>query len=220
MSENRPLIRNLQNGVLVSQRSDTPLSVEYRGKAIRADPFLLSNSAPIVLTYGSEIINIPASGRGNNHLRIPAGNASLLALKESEKAWEQYWEEWMPTDMRPFLILLTIVIQLFMLIAPVLTIADYCMRRRGYEVRPFHDRSLRKRYFRRAGTPVDNPQVRHGFHYEMDEIDNQDSPSRPMTPKSILSNKRSHSSLRSDSSAGSRNRRQTLRALQRQLLNV
>lgn len=81
--EGRPVIAQTELGVLVAQRSKTALVARYKGQAITDDPFIISNSEKVGLTFGSEEIDIPALDLAEDTIILPEGKfEALAALRE------------------------------------------------------------------------------------------------------------------------------------------
>ena len=83
----RPLIRKVAFGNLIAQRSETPVSVNYNGKCIRSETFVLSNSEPIQLIFGSEKIVVPPLDLATDKLYILEGNYTALKYTYDSNQW-------------------------------------------------------------------------------------------------------------------------------------
>ena len=72
---------------MIAQRSETPISVNYNGKSIQSETFILSNSKPIQLIYGSEKIIVPPLDLASDNLIILKGNFTDLKLTYESHIW-------------------------------------------------------------------------------------------------------------------------------------
>ena len=114
--ENRPLITQTSISTLVAQRSQTALVAEYKDKAITSDPFIVSNSENLGLTYGSEEINIPAIDMAEDTVIIPNGKFEALDALRELHHWKTKWERILPLHMRQILLLVSLTLQSFLTI--------------------------------------------------------------------------------------------------------
>ena len=85
--QGRPLIRKVNKGNMIAQRSETPISVNYNRKSIRSETFILSNTKPIQLIFGSERIIVPPLDLATDKLYILDRNISALQLTYDTNQW-------------------------------------------------------------------------------------------------------------------------------------
>ena len=148
--DGRPLIVQTELGVLVAQRSDTALVAEYKGEAITENPFIISNSESVGLTFGSEEIDIPAVDLANDNLIIPEGEFEVLAALREIHNWRMKWEKFLPLHLRQILLLFSLCLQAFLTIPLLFRTCDFVMSLCGYETLPKGRRKMSKRYKKRS----------------------------------------------------------------------
>ena len=137
----------MEKGNLVAQISQQAMVVEYEGRSITQDPFILSNSKPIKITFGSEKITVPPFARNpTNILWKPEGNFSLLEAAMNDIPWREYWESFMPIDSRQMLLLAVAIAQAITMWPSLLKIIYCFMGCFGFALRPPEDRTYIRRY--------------------------------------------------------------------------
>ena len=144
--ENRPLVISTLLGTLVAQQSDTTLVAEYRDRAISQDPFVLDNTDPFEIWYGSERIKIPSIEEGHDTLMIPKGKFEALNAIAEIKNWREKWEKLLPINQRQILLLSSVALQILLTIPALVSLVDIIMRGCGYDLLPRAQRSVRRRY--------------------------------------------------------------------------
>ena len=191
IDDSRPLIVGTHLGTLVAQQSDTALVTEYKDKAIVKDPFILANSQPFEVWFGSERIPVAPFTNGNDELILPEGKFDSLERIAAIQNWKENWENFLPIHQRQILLLCSVSLQLLLTIPAVLALVDSVMRTCGYDLLPRTQRSLRRRYGRREANPEDPKLGETGFFLDEEP-----------TVRSILQTPRSGRSFRSSTSRG------------------
>jgi len=142
----RPIVRRVDGGTLIVQRSKTPLSITYRSKSIPEEAILLANSKPVHLVFGREKIVIPALGRADDSLVIFTGNFTQLKERYNKLNWVERYYSLIPADLQQIFVLVSLALNGILLILAGYKLMDIIMSYAGYDLLPMHQRRLTKRY--------------------------------------------------------------------------
>ena len=141
----RPLIRKVEEGNMIAQRSETPISVNYNGKSIQSKTFILSNSKPIQLIYGSEQIIVPPLDLASDKLTILKGNFTDLKLTYESHIWGY---SLIPDNLQEIFVLVSLSLNSILILLALYKLVDIIMSYAGYDLLPMHQRRLTHRYVR------------------------------------------------------------------------
>ena len=141
----RPLIRKVAFGNLIAQRSETPVSVNYNGKSIRSETFVLSNSEPIQLIFGSEKIVVPPLDLATDKLYILEGNYTALKYTYDSNQWTY---SLIPDNLQEIFVLVSLSLNSILILLALYKLVDIVMSYAGYDLLPMHQRRLTHRYVR------------------------------------------------------------------------
>ena len=196
--EDRPLLTETKYGTLVAQRSSTALVAEYRDRAIESEPFIVSNSDSLGITYGTEQITIQGKIGATDTVVFPKGNFTAMNVLYQSNQWQRQWISLAPRNLRQVLVFVCIAIQALILVPALISLSDIIAHSCGIDLMPCVERGMLLRYRpRQVPTPEE---------LEMDSYDDND-------PSALSSNRTSRSVSRN--SDISRIRIQNQRALNR-----
>ena len=135
----RPLIRKVEKGNMIAQRSETPVSVNYNDKSIRGETFILSNSKPIQLVFGSEKIIVPPLDLATDKLFILDGNFTALKFTYDSQQWTY---SVIPDNLQEIFVLVSLSLNSTLILLALYKLVDIVMSYAGYDLLPMHQRRL------------------------------------------------------------------------------
>ena len=136
---------------MIAQRSETPIPVNYNGKSIQSETFILSNSKPIQLIFGSEKIIVPPLDLASDKLIILNGNFSALKLTYDSHQWAY---SLIPDNLQEIFVLVSLSLNSILILLALYKLVDIIMSYAGYDLLPMHQRRLTHRYVR---APIAEP---------------------------------------------------------------